>query len=310
MHVPTAQPAPPPTLVKPLATMFPNTPTPKSARFVTTNTLEEVVSAHVDGWLVEDRFTAPRSLAQSNTLDMHWYITVSERLMRHQAPGGVSPAPLSTAPAPSAAGAPSTSEEIAVARKEGDRILLANTIQALFDNITDSKVIALRHRPSGLICRFDPGSASAVVMGRAAAATNRADAVNCLSTMNAFANVLTIMPNRDRLTTDQALAAAAGAMRAVYSDLRPFTGQGVRMTGNPSLPGHLVARMVSASTPDQIYFYVSAAVVGDWIVTEQVHGPMSPPMVGDLMGELNMISAIGDLEKAKSPAPVGGPPPT
>jgi hypothetical protein len=75
---------------------------------------------------------------------------------------------------------------------------------------------------------------------------------------------------------------------------------------NPALPGRAVARLTTAPASDQQYVYLSAAAVGDWIVTERAIGPATLSMVGDLFGEGKIITAIGDLAKAKRPAPTVG----
>ncbi len=93
MRISDATLAPAPAVVEPFADRFPGVPTPKSARFLTANTLEEVLSAHVDGWQVEARFTAPRALSQTNAIDIIWYATVADRLRRGRPSVAASVAP-------------------------------------------------------------------------------------------------------------------------------------------------------------------------------------------------------------------------
>jgi hypothetical protein len=290
---PDAQPAPDPTTVRPLAKLYPNVAAPQSVRFLRGAFLEEDVSAHVDGWLVEDRFTAPLAFAQSNTLDMHWYATVSERQRHNQAKAV--PAPTQTLVA-----APSQSEDIALARNAGDRILRSNQMEGLFDNITDSNVIRLRHRASGLVCGFDLGEANAVLAGPGPSTSNRADAINCLGGHQAFTSVLTLIPNPDHRTADQALADTLAITHTLFGELRPFAGKSVTLKTRDGAPARRTVQFLVGPAATPIYFYVSASAAGDWILVEQVRGPTSPEMVASMVGELTMITAIGDLTGAQS----------
>ena len=120
LHVPDAEIAPAPSRVLIFATRFPNVSTPRSARFITANTFEEAVLGHVDGWLVESRFSAPRGMADNNALDLHWYITVAERLSRPR-PDAVT-GPPRPRPVPSG---PPTAAQIAAARRSGDHVIVA-----------------------------------------------------------------------------------------------------------------------------------------------------------------------------------------
>lgn len=308
-RLPSARPAPSPTEVTPFATTFPRVPAPKPARFVDADRLEEVISAHVDGWLVEARFTAPRFMARGNTIDGAWYATVDEGMKHREglAPSSAPPArPPRAAPGASAPSAPQTPEEVAAAKREGDRIRLPSSNQSLFDNITDGAVIALRHRPSGLVCQFDLGAANAILVGPGAGTTKRADAVNCLTSLGPLEDTLSVMPNDEGLTARQALERAVAEIGSLYSTLRPFAGNSVAMKADPSLPAHVAARLTTAPGSGQEYVYASAAVVGDWIVLEKVAGPVAEATTSDLMGELRMITAVGDLAKARRPAPRGG----
>ncbi len=61
-------------------------PSPKRVRFLIDDRLEEVILGHVDGWLVEDWFIAPRDLAESDTIDSHWYQTAATVRAKSAAP--------------------------------------------------------------------------------------------------------------------------------------------------------------------------------------------------------------------------------
>ncbi len=295
-HVPGVQPAPPPTDIRPLATLFPGTPIPKSVRYVTEKTFEEDVIGHVDGWMVEDRFTAPRVLATSNVLESHWYATVVER-MHHGATPDAAAAQPPAAQEHVAASGPSTPEEIAAARKEGDRILVGDNAQALFDNVTTSRTIALKHKASGLVCNFALGGANSVTLGRAAATTDRDDAVNCMSGEGDYRETLTLMPNTTGATIDQALTETVRATISIYGQLHAYSGDGLNMTGGDSMPKHKTIRLLSATGSAPTYIYISAALVAGWTIVEQVVGPPADSAKIDLMGELKMVTAVGDVAR-------------
>lgn len=260
---PDAVKAPPPTRVIPMAGAGSTFPVPKSARYLTTNTLEEVISAHVDGWLVEDRFTAPRAFADSNALDLHWYFTVAEH-KRHRQRAAPPEAQASTGSPPLPPAGPPAAYQISLAKQDGDRILLANRTQALFDNITDSKTVTLRHKQSGLVCRFDPSLSSAVFLGRLGGGSMRPDAVNCTSGVMAFSVIVTIAPNDNQLTLDQALAADVQMEHEAFPGLQPFTGQSLALNTKAALPPHRAVQLVQPSSAGStsLYSYVGASVVG------------------------------------------------
>ena len=308
-RLPDAQPAAAPTNVRPFATLFLGLPTPKSARFLTAANFEEVISAHVNGWLVEDRFTAPKFFAQTNALDGIWYFTVAEAEHHRQAaaPGAsAGEAAPAAGPSPSDAGAPSTPEEIAAAHKEAARILMANHAEALFDDVTDSKVAALRERRSGLICRFDPGTVHAVNVDFGA--FDRAHTTNCNTGILAFSVTVAVRPNPDRFTADKALSALIASDRGMWT-LTPFPGAGLQLGTSASSPRHVAARLSVGTGAGASFLHASAAVVGDWIITIEALGPAAQSMLGDLVGETVMVTAIADVAKAARPDKESAPTP-
>jgi hypothetical protein len=294
LHVPGVQPAPSPVRTHRYADSYPGLPTPQSVRFVSDRTLEEDLIGQVDGWLVEDRFTAPRGFVESDALDEHWYATVAERLRR---------GPASSDRTPAARPAVLSNEaQIAIARSEGDRILASGNAGPQFDNVTSSKVIALRHRASGVTCRFDLGQAVGVTLGRIATSTFRDDAVSCLGGDQTFRATLTIVSNRDQFDAAGALTAAVAATRSFFPRLKDFAGEGVTANTPAAMPEHRAARLVEPPGPNQQYTYLGVAVVGDWILTEQVLGPAAQSKAADRLGELSLVTAITDAAKSRSQA--------
>jgi hypothetical protein len=139
------------------------------------------------------------------------------------------------------------SDDVAAARQSGDRILQSSHAEALFENVTDSKMIDLRHRASGLDCVFMPNGSGAIVQGPRIGVTDRADAITCAGRVGSFDNVLTILPNTGRLSFAQAFAQALTRTRSETPDLTPFAGPRVAVNATFPLPRHAALSLVGTS---------------------------------------------------------------
>jgi hypothetical protein len=311
-HYPSAEeipPAPP----KGLATVLPNgAALPPHGVFRLANraggTIEEAVFGHARGWLIEERFTAPLTLTLQNGdfLEYSWASTAIEGL-RHEPVG---PAPVASTADHQPSGPP-TPAEIAEASAAADRILRSRKEnREFFENATKDRLPAARHRASGVICKFDPSGPGSIAVGFGSTVTRRPDAVTCVGGVAGFANSLTIMRNLDHSDVDQTLKAAITEFTQIGVGLAPAPGAGVSLKTS-NLPEHRSARFVFGPADQRIYAYIGAAVVGDWLLISEVHGPSGQPMVADLTGEITLVNAMSDIQRstASSPGKAASPAP-
>ena len=293
LHVPGLSPAPDPVQARSFDTLYPDAPKPTVIRFVSETSLEEDLFGHSNGWFIEDRITAPRSFAQNNLVEEHWYAMVSDGL-RWQASAHPASADAPKVPAMSA------QEETAIAQRAGDRILVSDRAGAQFENVTTDKVITLRHKPSGVICRFQLGEMGGIARGKIGGLSTRNDAVNCLSGGGAVSVSLAMIPNTGNLTLDAALSDAVTAQKTALPGLQPAPG-GVVQAKVAGAPDHRSIILISAPGADQFAVHIAVAVVDGWVLAESVRGPATLAKQENVAGELELAHAMVDVMKARKP---------
>ncbi|MDB5428970.1 MAG: hypothetical protein JWP35_86 [Caulobacter sp.] len=199
---------------------------------------------------------------------------------------------LCLAPAPALATVSTTSPsaaEIADARAEADAIAAAAGVQDLFDNVTDSRAPALRHRASGVVCTFEPHSPvnRIVILGDLA----RGDHLGCSTRIAGFVQSLYMTRYSEPMSADQVLANSVIAIHQVHPDARPYTGETIALQG-PTAPAIKTARFIFKVQGVDEFSRSSAAGHGDWMITLRVTGPLDNAMAGDLLSEATLVNIL------------------
>jgi hypothetical protein len=244
------------------------------------------VLGKIDDWAVEYRFSGAPDVADFGpVLGAAWTATIAERRKYLATGGSLQPAGVPAAPA---AGGDS--------KAEGAALIAASNGADLFENVTDSKVVALRHRPSGFVCNFDPGEAENRVQIFANA--TRGNDVGCTS-READAVVsyfITKLPAE--LSLDQLMRVCLADIRRVHPDVAPFEGPAVSLNMKPGAAPtveHLTGRFTYVDHGEKAYSRVSVAIVRGWMVEQRVTVPIDKQTLADLIGELGMLSALKQM---------------
>ncbi len=197
----------------------------------------------------------------------------------------LTPLVASAAPAASAdKPAPATAEQIAAARAEADRIITAEPgASQWFENVTDSALPAVRHKPSGLECSFEPGSSfnSVGLFDGAAPGENASCHTQILGIdLSIYAARYTAQP-----TLQQSFDSNVATIRNRFPSLRPYEGPSVSVTSS-ALPTSKQAKFIFRSEHGDAYTGLTIALVEDWTVKLRITGPLANA------SEAQMVEAV------------------
>lgn len=192
-----------------------------------------------------------------------------------EAPAQSLPAPESEAPTPIPA--PST-EPTLFSRAQAETLLATSGGGSQFEIVmSDRGAATLRHRASGMVCRFRPEGANSVTV---AEPVNARSHVGCRS--GPFPNTIyAAMPGR--IDLDGALQGATGYFRRRHNDARAFSPPG-EVWPTPSQQERLT-HLVSQTRDETSVFHAAAVRRGQWTIiyiTEYSFRSGEGP--GDLVG--------------------------
>ena len=120
-----------------------------------------------------------------------------------------------------------TPQQIAAARAQADRLIQRANAQDWFENVTDSALPAVRHRPSGMRCLFVGNQYDQIaVFPTAQGGIPAGYDVGCVSREESLGVDLTLYATRYRPlpTEQQIMGAAAQAVVSRYPGARPYGG--------------------------------------------------------------------------------------
>jgi hypothetical protein len=180
-------------------------------------------------------------------------------------------------------------------REAADAIIAGTGHPSLFENVSDELGPAVRHRASGLVCRFWPGmSVNAIRVYSPAAG---AEDISCQTgvegaSLSHYAYQYTPTPSAEDETRS-----AIAAIRDRWPDLRNYDGEVARteVTG-PDFPRRYVSRGVVTQSDGHDYMTkASVAKVGVWIVKQRMTVRLDKALRGDMWSESMMIRAVIDV---------------
>lgn len=190
-------------------------------------------------------------------------------------------------------------EKAAADRAEADAIISGSGHAALFENASDQRGPAVRHRASGLLCRFWPGVDGNGI--RVYEATPGAEDVSCQTFAEGASLTLYASQYTPTPSAEQEIRQAIGAIRQRWPDLRDYDGPTAGAdVQDPNFPHRHVARGVVTQSDNQEYLTkVSVAKVGVWIIKQRMTVRLDRALRGDLWSESQMVLTLIDLVGSK-----------
>lgn len=299
---PDAQPAPAQSAPNPgVSLVLPvGAPRPKVAILSRAEADERVEVGKRDGWLVKFRYTAPPGVGrQGGVLDTFWFTTVLERDRRRANPA----APASPAAPPAVQGPalpfglqPVPKQPIEQQRADVLRIIEASGASGKFEAVERDGQVMYGHRASGLTCSFQPTN------GRLAIGDPAREVAACitLDPTGRHTTTLGVQRNSNRLDANRALRALVQGLSR-DGRLRPASGPALSASvgAKSGLPPHSSAGLEGSGDSGPTYVRASAAIVGDWLLTEVSDRPAGDRIEADLMVEIGFIVALQRMVEAQ-----------
>jgi hypothetical protein len=180
-------------------------------------------------------------------------------------------------------------------RESAEAIIAGSGHPSLFQNVSDELGPAVRHRASGLVCRFWPGmNENGIRVYNPAAG---AEDISCQTgvegaSLSHYAYQYTPTPSAEDETRS-----AIAAIRNRWPDLRDYDGEIARteVTG-PNFPRRYISRGVVTQGDGNDYMTkASVAKVGVWIVKQRMTVRLDKALRGDMWSEAMMILSVIDV---------------
>lgn len=180
------------------------------------------------------------------------------------------------------------------ARAAADAELAKAEAADLFDNITEDDHPAVRHKASGMVCT---AADDRVMPIQVYAGSPRGDDVSCGSRTEDITTTTYATRYADGLTAQDALDGSIAAIRQIFQDVTPYSGDAVSTT-RAGLPVPLTARFVARFKGQPVFTRTSTVAVGDWIIAQRVTAPIDKAMLADLVAELGLVSTLTGMSTA------------
>ncbi|RZJ05839.1 MAG: hypothetical protein EON89_02595 [Brevundimonas sp.] len=170
---------------------------------------------------------------------------------------------------------PPSASEIAAAHAEADRLITAGEASDIFENATDSDLVTVRHRPSGLLCHFigDQGRDRLVVIQSGPrTGAQRGNDVACNTLIGDIELTLYFTRYSDDHSPEDETRLAVEAITDRFPDLKPHEGD---LTIVPGLGGdpNWAAFDLNVESRDLTTF-VAVTKFDGWIVKTRGTGPL------------------------------------
>lgn len=188
-------------------------------------------------------------------------------------------------------------------REAADALIAGSGHAAMFENVSDQQGPAVRHRASGMVCRFWPGVSVNSIHVYASAPG--AEDMSCQTgvegaSLTHYASMYTPTP-----TAEAEAHSAIAAIRNRWPDLRAYDGETVstEVTG-PGFPRRYISRGVVTQSDGEDYMTkVSVAKVGGWIIKQRMTVRLDKALTGDRWSESMMVRILIDLAEGKDARP-------
>lgn len=218
--------------------------------------------------------------------------------------------PAAPAPAEQAA----TPEEIAAAKANADEIIRKAGAADLFENITTKGFAEIRHKQSGMVCGFDPGSRVARI--NVYPGLPRGDDVSCTSTKAGLLDSVYATRFKPTPSLDEAFALYQREIVSVRADVKPYQGQVATISvEKPSAPvksGYYAFTdkdgSVIGEPGGKVVSRLAVAVADGWVFEQRISGPLDKAMMVSLMGEISMWAMLEKIQEAKAASAPASPP--
>ena len=182
-----------------------------------------------------------------------------------------------------------------------DALIASSGHATLFENISDERGPAVRHRASGMVCRFWPDVSVNGI--RIYDPSPGAEDISCQTgvegaSLTHYASLYTPTPTAE----SEAHSAIAG-IRDRWPDLRAYEGE-IAQTNieDPNFPRRYVSRgIVTQGDGDEYMTKVIVAKVGVWIVKQRMTVRLDKALRGDLWSESMMLRALIDVVEGPAP---------
>ncbi|MDP1629943.1 MAG: hypothetical protein Q8L66_00810 [Caulobacter sp.] len=217
-------------------------------------------------------------------------------LARRALPEAAAPAQQPALPVPP----PTEPQAVARAQAEADNAIANAEIGDLFENITDGEFPSVRHRLSGMVCDWDPGTD---ILLHAFEGMPRGEDVSCGNTTLGVTFTLYATRYPERPTAKEIVDGSIPAIRQVFTDVQAYDGAAVSMNREgDDQPKIATARMTARIGGRKVFTRSSAVVVGEWVIAQRVTAPVSDAATADLMAELGLITVIDKMVSGRQTA--------
>lgn len=171
--------------------------------------------------------------------------------------------------------AAASQDEVAGARAEADWLIAQGEAGAYFDNITDGPAPTVRHRLSGLVCRFERGNGGSGIVIFPSPVTP-GDDVGCNTPRGDL--LITYYATRypGGLSLDDAIGYAAAGIQQRYPGARPYPRPLLTMSAEGASETRIAAFVVS-EPGGAFYTQALVTVVNDWVFKQRLTGPDADP---------------------------------
>ncbi len=188
-----------------------------------------------------------------------------------------------------------TAEEIALATSLANAAIAKAKVGDLFENVTDSNVPAVRHKLSGMVCKFDPDKELSIHVYDG---LPRGDDVSCSDQTLSITQTLYATRYPQRPTARQIVEASLVAIRQRFTDIKAYEGTAVSIKREgKDLPQIATSRMEAKLDGQAVFSKSSAVVIGDWVIAQRVTGPITEATVADLLAEMTLTLVIDEVTK-------------
>ena len=181
--------------------------------------------------------------------------------------------------------------QAAPAASEAQRLLQGAADPGDFTDLSSGGLIALKHRPSGLVCQFGPDPQGNSLRASPAGVICQTAGASEIDTMEAFHTA----PSSEA-DVEEAVARALGQ----FGGGQPVGGFTDAKSDRPNAPAH-VSRRYAATTGDgqQLFVRVAYSQVAGWFVLQRVISTPGAARLADGDGERRLLTAIGQVMDAQ-----------
>ncbi|MBN8551888.1 MAG: hypothetical protein J0L52_03205 [Caulobacterales bacterium] len=185
---------------------------------------------------------------------------------------------------------PATPEQIAAARAEADRLISEGDAGAFFVNVSEGAEPRVRHRLSGLTCRFVSGEPTNQVV-IFPSPLPRGDDVGCnVGSGDHYRTIYATRFGQFNISPDQALEIGVAGIVQRLPDARPYDQPMTTASTEGATPTQARAFRLGNG-----YTHVQVSHVGDWSIKERLTWPQPPSSQEQVFNGLMWVRTLQDV---------------